>query len=99
MTKSYVTSCMNCTHTKTQHHKPYGKLKQLPILVKPWNSISLDFIEHLPASNGFTSILLVVDYLTNQSLFIPTHDTINSPQLAQLFLTHTFPNHISPSHI
>src|SRR5260370_4898880 len=99
MMKSYVTSCTNCAHTKTQCHKPYGKLKQLPIPVKPWNSISMDFIEHLPASNGFTSILVVVDCLTKQSLFIPTHGTLNSPQLAQSFLTHVFSKHRVPSHI
>src|SRR5260370_41682544 len=90
---------MNCACTKTGCQKPYGKLKQLPIPVKPWNSISMDFIEHLPTSNRFTSILVVVDCLTKQSLFIPTHDTINSPQLAQLFITHVFSKHGVPSHV
>src|SRR5260370_27521602 len=99
MMKSYINSCTNCTCTKTQHHKPYGKLKQLPIQVKPWNSISMDFIEHPPASDRFTSILVVVDRLTKQSLFIPTHNTINSPQLSQLFLTHIFSKHGVPSHV
>src|SRR5260370_30881980 len=99
MVKSYVSLCMNCAHTKTLHHKLYGKLKQLPIPTKLWNSISMDFIEHLPVSNGFTAILVVVEHLTKQSLFIPPHDTINSPQLAQLFLTHIFSKHRVPSHI
>src|SRR5260370_549950 len=88
MVKSYVNSCMNCTHNKAPHHKPYGKLKQLPIPNKLWNSISMDFIEHLLAANGFTTILVIVNCLTKQSLFIPTYNTINSPQLTQLFLTH-----------
>src|SRR5260370_35674714 len=59
----------------------------------------MDFIEHLPASDGFTSILVVVDHLTKQSLFIPAHDTISSPQLAQLFLTHICSKHGVPSHV
>src|SRR6266850_498624 len=99
MVKSYINSCTNCACNKAPRHKPYGKLKQLPIPDKPWNSISMDFIEHLPATNSFTSILVVVDCLTKQSLFIPTHDTINSPQLAQLFITHVFSKHRVPSHI
>src|SRR5260370_5199727 len=99
MVKSYVSSCTNCACTKVQHHKLYGKLKHLPIPIKPWNSISMDFIKHLPLSDGFSAILVVVDRLTKQSLFIPTHDTINSPQLAQLFLTHVFSKHRVPSHI
>src|SRR5260370_32446159 len=99
MVKSYISSCMNCTCTKVQCHKPYGKLKQLPIPIKPWNSISMDFIEHLPLSDRFSAILVVVDHLTKQPLFIPTHDTINSPRLAQLFLTHIFSKHGVPSHV
>src|SRR5260370_35345259 len=59
----------------------------------------MDFIEHLPSSNRFTAILVVVDRLTKQALFIPTHDTINSPQLARLFLTHVFTKHSTPGHV
>jgi PIF1-like helicase len=48
----------------------------------------MDFIEQLPDSNGFTAILVVVDHFTKQALFIPTHDTITSTQLAKLFIIH-----------
>ena len=81
-------------------HRPYGLLKQLPVPKKPWNSISLDFIEKLPlSSSGYTAILVIVDYLSKQGLFIPTHDTITSQQLAQLFVLHVFSKHRIPSHI
>ena len=90
---------MNCACTKALHHKLYGKLKQLPMPIKPWNLISMDFIKHLLLSDRFSAILVVVDHLTKQSLFIPTHDTINSPQLAQLFLTHVFSKDGVLSHI
>src|SRR5260370_28383501 len=99
MVKSYVNSCTNCAHNKAPCHKPYGQLKQLPIPDKPWNSISKDFIEHLPAADRFTAILVIIDHLTKQLLFIPTYNTINSPQLAQLFLTHVFSKHGVPSHV
>ena len=74
-------------------------LKQLPIPEQPWNSISMDFIEQLPASSGFTAILVVVDRLSKQALFIPMHDTITSPKLAQLFLLHVFSKHGVPMHV
>jgi len=80
-------------------HRPYGLLKQLPILEKPWNSISMDFIEQLPSSTGFTAILVVVDRLSKQAIFIPTHDTITSPELAKLFLLHVFSKHGVPAHV
>src|SRR5260221_7036671 len=59
----------------------------------------MDFIEQLPASEGHTAILVIVDCLTKQSLFIPTHDSIDSLELAQLFLTHVFSKHGVPSHV
>jgi len=62
--KDYVRSCTSCARAKTPRHRPYGLLKQLPIPEKPWNSISMDFIEQLPSSTGFTAILVVVDRLS-----------------------------------
>src|SRR6266436_7456481 len=59
----------------------------------------MDFIEQLLASEGHTEILVIVDCLTKQSLFIPTHDSIDSLELAQLFLTHMFSKHGMPSHV
>ena len=74
-------------------------LKQLPISERPWNSISMDFIEQLPTSSGFTAILVVVDHLSKQALFVLTHDIITSPKLAQLFLLHVFSKHGVPAHV
>src|SRR5882724_8872587 len=79
--KDYCKSCTTCSHAKPVRHKPYGLLKQLPIPEKPWNSISMYFIEKLPPSSSYTSILVIVDRLSKQSLFILTHDTITSQQL------------------
>src|SRR5882724_2291668 len=59
----------------------------------------MDLIEKLPPSSSYTSILVIVDHLSKQSLFIPTYDTITSLQLAQLFVLHMFSKHGVPSHI
>src|SRR5258708_16774757 len=59
----------------------------------------MDFIDQLPVSDGFMAILVVVDRLTKQLLFIPTFDTIDAPQVAQLFLTHVFSKHGIPGHV
>src|SRR5258708_393956 len=53
----------------------------------------MDFIEQLPASEGFSAILVVVDCLTKQVIFIPSHDTMNALQVVRLFLTHIFSKH------
>ena len=91
---------LTCSHTKPVHHRLYGLHKQLSVPEKPWNLISLDFIEKLPpSSSGYTAILVIVDRLSKQGLFIPTHDTITSQQLAQLFVLHVFSKHGIPSHV
>jgi hypothetical protein len=95
----YVKSCTTCTRSKAKQHKPYGLLYQLPVPLRPWESISMDFIEQLPDSEGFTAILVVVDRFTKQALFIPTHDTITSTQLTELFIIHVFSKHGVPSHV
>jgi len=85
--------------SKPQCHRPYGSLQQLPIPEHPWNSISMDFIEKLPSSSGFDTILVIVDRLLKQAIFIPTHNTITSAELACLFVIHVFSKHGVPSHV
>ncbi|KIO07372.1 hypothetical protein M404DRAFT_136212 [Pisolithus tinctorius Marx 270] len=97
--KDYVQSCTTCAWAKVPCHWPYGLLKQLPVPEKPWNSILMDFIEQLPASTSFTAILVVVNWLSKQAIFIPTHDTITAPELAKLFLMHVFSKHGVPAHV
>src|SRR6266542_2785103 len=92
-------SCTVCSRIKPHQHKPYGLLKPLPISTCPWDSISMDLIEQLPASAGFTAILVVVDRLSKQEIFIPTHDTLTVVQLACLFVLHVFSKHRVPGHI
>ena len=97
--KSYVKSCTTCMRAKPQRHKPYGLLKQLPIPERPWNSISMDFIETLPTSSGSDSILVIVDRLTKQAIFIPTTIHCTSEDLAVIFIMHVFSKHGVPEHV
>jgi len=59
----------------------------------------MDFIEKLPSSSSFDTILVIVDCLSKQAIFIPTHDTITSAELARLFVIHVFSKHGVPSHV
>ena len=53
----------------------------------------------LSSSTGFDIILVIVDCLLKQAIFIPTHDTITSAELAHLFVIHIFSKHGVPSHV
>jgi len=59
----------------------------------------MDFIKKLLSSSEFDTILVIVDQLTKQAIFIPAHDTIMSMDLAHLFVLHVFSKHSVPSHI
>ena len=97
--KKYCKLCTVCMRTKPQHHKPYGLLKQLPIPECPWNLLSMDFIETLPTSEGFDAILVIVNRLTKQGIFIPTTIHCTSKDLATLFVLHVFSKHRVPEHV
>ena len=56
-------------------------------------------MEQLPPSSGYTSTLVVVDWLSKQGIFIATHDTITSSNLALLFIIHNFSKHGVPTHV
>jgi len=59
----------------------------------------MDFIKQLPESEGYSDILVVVDKLTKQAVFISTSRTLNSSGLASLFISHVFAKHSIPSHV
>ena len=99
LVRDYCKTCTTCARSKVPRHLPYGTLKQLPIPERPWNSISMDLIEQLPDSGGYTAILVIVDRLTKQSIFIPTHNTLTASELAELFLLHVFSKHGVPTHV
>jgi hypothetical protein len=71
--KKYVQLCTTCMRAKPKRHKPYGLLKQLLIHEHPWDSISMDFIETLPNSNSYNSILVIVDHLMKQGIHPNNH--------------------------
>src|SRR5882724_11666284 len=90
---NYLHSCLVCSCSKSLHHKPFGPHCFLPIGEQPWDSISMDFIEGLPLSDGHDTILVVVCHLTKMALFIPTFHNIDDEDLARIFLSQVFAKH------
>jgi hypothetical protein len=61
-------------------------LYPLPVPSKPWHTIGLDYVTHMLESNGFNSVLIVVDYLTRMTHFLPCTKTVTAEEIATLFL-------------
>ena len=59
----------------------------------------MDFIEQLPLSNGYTAILVIINHLSKEGVFIPTVDTATAIDISEAFITHVFTKHGIPLHI
>ena len=97
--KNFCNSCVTCMRSKLQHYKLYRMLKQLLIPKQPWNLISIDFIEKLPFSFSYNIILVIIDQLSKQAIFVLIADTIILHKLAKLFIIHVFFKYRISSHI
>lgn len=83
---NYIKQCNTCQHVKHSHDHPAGLLQPLPIPVGVWQDLSMDFVEGLPKSEGYSVIMVVVDRLKKFAHFIPVKHPYNAMMIAQLFM-------------
>lgn len=96
---SYIKQCAICQHTKHSHQHPTGLLQPLPIPAGVWTDLSMDFIEGLPKSDGYSVILVVVDRLTKFAHFLPVKHPYSAITIATLFMDNVVKLHGLPQSI
>jgi len=80
---NYVASCLVCQKAKIEHQRPGGTFEPLDIPQWKWDSISMDFVTHLPRSvKGPDSIWVIVDRLTKCAHFLPINQKMSLDKLA-----------------
>lgn len=94
--KDFVKACSVCNRHKSVHWPPVGLLQPLSVPRRPWSHVSLDFVTGLPASEGNTTILTIVDRFSKMTHFVPLPKLPSARETAQLVLQHAFRLHGLP---
>ena len=83
--EEFVHQCAVCQHAKHEHTRPAGLLAPLPIPSAPWEDLTMDCIEGLPASESCNSIMVVVDRFTKFVHFVPLRHPFTAATVARAF--------------
>ncbi|KAI2645188.1 Transposon Tf2-11 polyprotein [Labeo rohita] len=86
----YVQSCSVCAMSTSPRQLPTGKLVPLPIPQRPWSHIGVDFVTDLPAAEGNTCILVMVDRFSKMCKFFPLKGLPTAMETAEILFQHLF---------
>lgn len=95
--KDYISSCEVCAQAKPEHYRLPGLLQPLPVPSHAWHTISLYFIEGLPKSKSYDTILVVIDKLTKYAHFICLSHPYTALSIAQAFVANIYKLHGLPA--
>lgn len=97
--RDHIRNCEICQSIKADTTKPRGLLEPLPIPLKPWFDIRMDFVDSLPKSHGFEVVLVVVDRLAKYVHFIPLSHPFTAAKVASVSMKEVFKLHGMPQTI
>jgi len=96
----FLEACHTCLQVKANHQKPYGEIQPLPVPMKKWDEITMDFITKLSRTpRGYDSIWVVVDRLTKSAQFFPIRESYSVEKLAELYVKEVVRQHGVPKSI
>ena len=88
----FVSGCGLCQQMKVNTHPTIPMLSPLPSsCTRPFQQMSVNLVTDLPLSNGFDSLLVVVDHgLLKGVILTPCNKTIDAKGVAELFFKNIF---------
>ena len=92
--EEYIKGCAQCQESKTNLHRVKAPLQRFDVPAEqgPFQYVSMDLITDLLASQGFDSILTIVDQgCSKAAKFIPCNKMIDGTGVAKEYLKHLMP--------
>ncbi|KAA0039564.1 reverse transcriptase [Cucumis melo var. makuwa] len=74
----YTKTCRICQQDKVEKVKVARLFDPLPVPTRPWESVSMDFITHLPKVGDFEAILVTIDHFQSTLLSSPPPSSVQS---------------------
>jgi len=100
--KRYVRNCIPCKTNKPSRETYKGLLKPMPIALRAWKELLVDFVGPLPPSkvgkNTYRHIMVVVNRLTKMKILVRMEE-ITSKAVATAFLDNVWKLHGLPNAI
>lgn len=94
----YILRCETCVKAKLTFYK--GEYRPLPVVEKPWEHLSMDFIVALPRTlRGKDAIMVVVDRFSKMAHFVACHKTDDANYIANLYFAEIVRLHGIPKSI
>lgn len=97
--KLLVEACQVCKQAKPGRVRYPGLLEPLPVPKQAWELITMDFVEGLPQSSRYNSIMVVVDKFSRYAHFIPLTHPFTAFQVALAFVNNIYKLHGLPEAI
>jgi hypothetical protein len=97
--EDYIKGCAQCQESKTNVHQSRAPLQHFDTNVEagPFQKISMDLITDLPLSQGYDSILMIVNQgCSKATKFIPYNKMITSPHISHPLVWPAEMHHFQP---
>uniref|UniRef100_A0A8D0CEB7 Gypsy retrotransposon integrase-like protein 1 n=1 Tax=Scleropages formosus TaxID=113540 RepID=A0A8D0CEB7_SCLFO len=88
--RDFVQACTTCAQTRTVPEKAAGLLQPLPTPTRPWTHVALDFLVHLPVSEGKTVNLSVIDRFSNACRLVPLPKLPTALEVSEILFEQVF---------
>jgi len=84
--EKFIKSCDTCQRTKSSTQKPYGLLSPIPPPTNKFQTVTIDFIGPLRATqNGYDGIMTITDPFTKAVTLEPMNFTYGAMEIAEIF--------------